>query len=283
MDENNIFTIMPMAQSIDLSAGQTYDGVITVVNPANSEADFPYYVSVTPYGVSKDGTKTSLISGSERTAISKWITIDEPKGILHPNEKREIKFSIKVPDSAPPGGQYATIAVASDPDAKASDDFNIQNIYEMASVIYATVAGDIIHDGAIENNNIPGFTFSTPIQISATLSNNGNVHENAYINVAVSNFFTGQVILPNDQNMGTYTETILPETTREVSREIGNIPFLGVINVKQDITYAGQTSTVEKAIIICPVWFIAAVIIVLTALGITITRLVKRHRQKYMI
>ena len=71
MDKSNTFTIIPMAQSIDLNAGQTYEGAITVINLANSEIDFPFYVSVTPYGVSKDETKTSLISNSERTAISK--------------------------------------------------------------------------------------------------------------------------------------------------------------------------------------------------------------------
>ena len=45
MDSSNIFTVTPMSQQIELEAGQTYVGYVTVANPANASADFNYQVN----------------------------------------------------------------------------------------------------------------------------------------------------------------------------------------------------------------------------------------------
>ena len=81
MDKSNVFTVLPMAQSISLKAGQVYEGSITVVNPSDATADFPYQANVTPYGVSNEGYEADLVTDSDRTAISKWIEIEEPTGV----------------------------------------------------------------------------------------------------------------------------------------------------------------------------------------------------------
>lgn len=279
MDKSNVFTVLPMAQSISLKAGQVYEGSITVVNPSDATADFPYQANVTPYGVSNEGYEADLVTDSDRTAISKWIEIEEPTGVVHPNESKEIKFTIKVPNNAPAGGQYATIAVSSNPDEGSNDGVTIQNVYEIASIIYATVDGEIVHEGQIVENRIPGFVVSTPITIGAYLRNDGNVHENATFTITVSDFFTGRVILPTENNDGQYVETIMPETERYVEREISDVPTLGVIKVTQAINYNGETSTIEREIVICPIWFMAIIFLTIAAIITAITLIIKKHRR----
>ena len=200
MEDNNenMFTLMPMSQSINLKPGETYEGSITVVNPTDAKSDFAYKVSVTPYGVSGEDYTAILDPQyiTERTSMSKWIKIEEPTGKVKPNESKEVKFTIKVPENAAGGGQYATIAVTSDQEASGSDGVAVQNVFEMASIIYATIDGEIIHEGSILENNVPQFVTSAPITLSARIENKGNVHETATFTIEVSDFFTGNVILP---------------------------------------------------------------------------------------
>lgn len=277
---DNIFTVLPMSQEFDLAAGQEYNGSIKIVNPADAKEDFQYKVGVSPYGVNGDEYEADLATKTNRTQIADWITIDESTGSLKPNETREIQFRIKVPENAPAGGQYAAITVSSNDDIQAGDGVAVKNIFEMASLIYANVEGETIHSGAIKENTVPGFVTSTPVTVTAELTNDGNVHENAAFRLTVKNAITGETILPTADNDGQFSELIMPETTRVVSREINNLPIIGVVNVSQTIYYNGETSTMEQSIVICPVWFMVAVGVTIGAIVTLITRLVIRHKRK---
>lgn len=279
-NEDNIFTVTPMSQSISLTPGEVYEGSITVINPSYATSDFNYKVGVTPYGVSGETYVADLLSESDRTAISKWIEIAEPTGTIAPNESREVKFKITVPQNVPAGGQYATIAVSSDNDAKDSGS-TVQNVFEIASIIYADVAGETIHGGEILENNIPAFALTNPVIISALLTNTGNIHENAIFTITATDLFTGNVILPTEEVTGRYSETIMPETTRYVERELKDFPAIGVVKVTQTIVYNGQTSSEEKNIIICPVWLMIIIIVALSTIISLITALlIKKYRRK---
>ena len=284
-DENtNAFTIMPMNQKISLSPGEVYEGHITIINPSYATEDFTYKAAVTPYSVADEEYTADLLSESDRTAISKWITIEEPTGTVKPNESQDIKFTIRVPKNAPAGGQYGTIAVSSNQDDSSANGISVQNVFEIASIIYADVAGETIHDGEILGNNIPSFVLTNPVKITAELTNNGNVHETAVFTVTVSDAFTGRVILPTEENTGRYTEVIMPETTRYTEREISDLPALGIVKVTQTIDYNGQTSTTERQIIICPVWFMILVFLTLAAIVTALVIIVKkRHRKRIVV
>ena len=283
---NNMFTVLPMSQRISLQAGQTYKGEITIVNPADATEDFVYKATVAPYGVIENDHADytiDLAGESSYTAISKWIKIDEPTGSIKPNESKEVHFTITVPENAPAGGQYAAIAIASDQAETGGEGVTVQNVFEMASIIYGTVNGETVHEGEILENNVPGFIVNPPANLSAMISNKGNVHEDATFVITVSDFFTGNVILPTEEDDGTYSEIVMPETTRYIEREVNNLPALGVVKVSQTIYYQGEASTVEKEIIICPIWFMALVALTIGAIVATIVQLVKKHQKKAIV
>lgn len=282
-ENNNAFTVMPMNQRISLAPGEIYEGSVTVINPSYATADFSYIAEVTPYGVSGEEYTADLLTESDRTAISKWIEIEEPTGIVHPNESKEIKFKITVPTNAPAGGQYATIAVSSNNDVAEQEGVLVQNVFEIASIIYANVAGETVHDGEIVENNIPAFVLANPVKLTAILTNNGNIHENAIITISATDYFTGRVILPTEEFDGRFSETIMPDTTRYIEREVNDLPAIGVVKITQTINYNGQTSTEEHNVIICPIWFIALILAVLGAITFAIICLVKRHHRRVSI
>ena len=282
-ESTNAFTIMPMNQKISLNPGEVYEGYITIINPSYATEDFVYKAEVTPYSVADEEYTADLLSESDRTAISKWITIEEPTGSVKPNESKEIKFTIKVPQNAPAGGQYGTIAVSSNQDSSNANGVSVQNVFEIASIIYADVAGETVHDGEILENNVPSFVLNNPVKITAMLTNKGNVHETAIFTITVSDVFTGRVILPTEENTGRYSEVIMPETTRYAEREVSDLPALGVVKVTQTIDYNGQTSTTEKQIIICPVWFMALVLLTLASIFAAVVIIVKKRHRKGIV
>lgn len=280
---NSSFTVLPMSQRFSLEAGKSYTGKISIVNPADATEDFHYIMSVSPYGVMGEDYTADLVTVTNRSEIVKWIKISEPSGSVKPNETKEVEFTITVPENAPAGGQYAAIAVSSNDTATASEGVAVNNVFELASLVYATVAGETKHQGEILENNVPGFVVQTPVTLSALISNEGNVHEDATFIISAKNVFTGQVILPTEDNEGRYNELIMPETTREITREINNLPALGVIKINQTIYYQGDVKTVEKDVIICPIWFMLLVGVTILAIIAAIVGTVKKHKRKIAI
>ena len=282
MDGTNFFTVTPMSQRISLEAGKTVEGTISVINPNDSVDDLKYKAYVAPYGVVGDGYEADLTTDSKYNQIKEWITIENPTGTIEPNKTGEIKFKIKVPGSAPAGGQYAAIVITRDDDTKATDNgVAVRDIFEMASLIYADVAGETVRKGEILSNEIPGFVANPPIVLSAQISNEGNSHENATVIIKATNFFTGDVIVEGNTEDAYYSEIIMPETTRYVTREINEgLPLLGAVKVEQTIYYRGSSSTEEKTVIICPIWFLLLVIASVAVIIATIVMIVRKHKKK---
>ena len=278
--ESNTFSITPMSQSFSLYPGKSYKGSIKIVNYNDSKDDLHYKVSISPYGVVGEDYTADLTTTTGRNEIAKWITVDEPTGVVAPNATKEVTYTIKVPETAVSGGQYATIGVSSNPDQ--SKDM-VTNVFELASVIYAEVAGNNTRGGSIINNIVPVFTFNPDAEISTTIDNTGNVHDYATIEVKVNNFFTGDVIFPTEEDEGTFSEIIMPETTRHINRKISNLPALGVVHISQSVNYNGETSLVEKNLIICPIWFLLLVIATIAALITVIVLKVRRHKRSKVV
>ena len=206
-----------------------------------------------------------------------------PTGSLKPGEQKEVEFIITVPESAPAGGQYASILVTEN-NQNYSSGSTINGVFEIASLVYATVAGETYHSGEILENNVPGFVMSTPISVGSLLVNNGNVHESAITLLQVKNSITGEVILSKDQNGGRYSEAIIPETMRRTDYKIDNLPAVGVVEVTQTVYYGGETSVETKNVVICPLWFMAVVAILIGVIvSIIVIKMKKRRLKKSVI
>ena len=280
MNSTNEFSVTPMNQMVDLDPGETYTFSITILNPANSTENLDYKISAAPYSVTSETYDADVATMTDHTRMADWITIPEPTGTLTPNETRGIELTIQVPEDAPGGGQYAAIIVGVDNENKTHDNIGVTNVLEVASIVYAKVSGDIYHKGEVLENNVPGFSAIAPLTVSSLINNFGNMHETAEITITATNFFTGEVYVSRDLDNGVYNELIMPDTTKYISKEIGDLPLVGVVTVKQDIYYNYAISTVEKNVIICPIWFLALISLTLIAIIASIVRSVREHRKK---
>ena len=266
-----------MGEVKPLTAGETTTGTITVINQQNSNEPFSFKVSVAPYGVKGDSNDADLVTETEMTQLAKWVTLETTSGTLEPGESKEINYTIKVPADAPGGGQYAAIVVSSD--NKSEDPAMVEYVYEMASIIFGEVAGETHHEGSIVKHTVPGFSTTPNISTDVVLENNGNIHEHARVNLTVTDFFSGEDIFSTEESETPTTEIVMPYSTRNIIRDLTNLPSLGVVTVKETITYLGKTDPIEKHIIICPLWFLALVLFTLGAIIAAIVDRVRDHRR----
>lgn len=283
MDNSNMFTITPMSQRVSLDAGSTYEGYITVANPANAAEDFHYKVGVSAYNVVDEQYTADFLTESERSQIVDWITIEDPTGVLKPNETAKVHYKIDVPSTAPAGGQYAAFVVSSNISEISADSISINNIFEMASILYAKVKGDIIHKGEILSSDVPGFVTTTPIVASATVRNDGNIHETAKISLEVRSYFSAGQIYPAAGESGMVEEIIMPGTTRHITRDISNISPLGVYDVIQTVNFLGNSERTHQVVVACPVWFMALTLVTIISVIVAIVFSIKRHRRKHIV
>ena len=280
MERDNTFSVTPMNQMIELRPGEVFLTSITVVNSVNSAGEFSYKAYVVPYNVLSGEYDVDVTTMTGRTQLADWVTILNPTGTLAPNETAEVELEIQVPENVAAGGQYAAIVVGVDDEkSRTQSGMTIRNVKEIASVIYANVEGETIHGGRVLENNIPGFAATVPVKVEAIIENTGNTHEVAEVTIAASNLLTGETILPTEFDDGKYSEIVMPETTKFVTREINGLPMLGIVKISQSIYYNYAISTEEKVVVICPIWFMALMAVTLVAIVAKIAGTIRKHKK----
>ena len=277
-----------MSFNINLREGQEYTDSLKIVNPADSDSPLHYEVSVLPYSVVGEGYTADLATETQRTQIAKWITIEDSEGEIQPNSSKDIEYTIKVPEGVPSGGQYAAIAVTAIPDSKAGAENSVSfnSVYELTSLIYANVNGKTTYGGRIIENDIPGFSSTPDVTVGAMVENTGNTHGNATIMLNVTDILRNEEIFSSDidTDENVFSEVVMPETTRYITREINNLPSLGLVKIEQTIRFNGEVSEKENVVFIAPFWFIVlaalTAVVLLTAIITVVIKDIRHHGHK---
>lgn len=286
---STMFSVSPMSQAIKLLPGENYVGSIQIANLSDADEEMQYEITVVPYNVVGENYAIDSSEIKKGSQIAAWTSISETNVTAQPNETKTIDFTINVPLDAPGGTQTAALVVTPVNNQTQNSGVGINSTFAMNSVIYANVAGETREGGEILENNLPTFAITTPVQASAQLSNTGNVYETATFEIAATNTLTGEKInlvdsTDNEDNGNdTFHEIIMPETTRLVTREVGNLPLVGVVRLEQTIEYAGQTSVATQQLWICPIWFMASVAAVLMVLIMLVVMIVRKIRHRKII
>ena len=174
--------------------------------------------------------------------------------------------------------------VSSDDKETPSGGLSVDNVFEIASIIYANIEGETIRDGEVTSNSIPGFVTALPIRVSATFTNNGNAHEIARATLEVRNVFSATPIYPQPGESSALNEVIMPETSHYLAREINGVSPLGIYEITQTIDYIGKTYQLKQIVVVCPIWFMLLTALTITAVVAAIVHRVKIwHRKKRVV
>ena len=286
-DMDTVMTISPPKQKMILVPGEVYENTISVSNPSDSESDLSYYVSVGSFNLGKDenGNNTDYESSdvdtiTSRNQIMDWITLGKKEGTVAPGEKDPIPYTIRVPENAPAGGQYASIIVQNGTKGEegGGGNVNIVNEVRFATTIIAEVAGETVDKGQILENNIPSFLLSNNLEATSLVKNEGNVHTDAEYILQVWPLLSDEEICTNEEEPE--TSLIMPDTERYHALSTKDmkgcaLPTLGIFRAKQSVKIFNETSVVERTIIICPLWLLFLILFIIIALIIWVMTRVK--------
>lgn len=286
-------TISPMNQQIILVPGESYTGSVKVANPSSSDLPLKYRVQIGSFNLVQDeNSENKENSGVVNTdtitsynQIMDWITVDQTEGEVQPNETKVVTFTINVPEDAPAGGQYASLVFQNDTlDQQGGGGVSIQNQVQIASLIYATVAGETQEEGEILSNDIPGFVTTRPLQTESRVHNSGNVHTYASYVLQVWPLGSEQEICTNEEKP---TTVLVMPGAQQYHRESCDFPkghgksyVAGIFKVRQTVRIFGQERVMERTVFLCPAWLVAVSIVVIVVLVCTIVYFVRKHKRE---
>lgn len=250
--------ISPVEQSFLLIPGETFRSTIKVQNTGSRS--FNYQLSATPYSVTDSKYTPDYSTVKSYSTLSSWITFDWETGVANPNDSIEVPFTINVPKDVPSGGQYAAIiAQTIRPESDGPEgSIGITNVVRAAMLLRATIPGNTREEGAIIENNVPSFLFTTPITVSSIVKNTGNIHAEAKYALQVFPLFSNEEVYTTEENPD--TRTILPETSRFHTVSWDGAPQLGLFRVVQTISFLDKTSETSRILFICPMWFLLIIL-----------------------
>lgn len=247
------------AEIEEMQPGKSYDGVFKVQNTGGKDLD--YAITITPYSVKDD--KYALDSDTETayTQMKDWITLSQDSGKLSPNDAEEIKYTIRVPQDAPAGGQYALINIRLVQENDSNSGATITANKQIGFRLLGEIEGNTRRTGKVTEQNIPSILFNPPISATSVVENTGNTHITASSVLRVFPLFSNEEVYTNEDSP--YEVTVLPETSRYNSISWDDAPHLGIFRVEQTVTIADDTQTIKKTVFLCPIWLIFIILLII--------------------
>ena len=118
-------------------------------------------------------------------------------------------------------------------------------------------------------------SFGAPLTVSSRVKNEGNVHTDAKYVLQIYPLFSDTEVYTNEEDP--MESLILPESERYNTLSWDEAPMVGIFKVRQTISIFGDTSTVERIVIICPLWLMFVIVV---AIGLGIFWLVSRSKNR---
>lgn len=240
-----------------LEPGQTYSDTFKVKNTGQESFDFE--ITFESYNITDEDYSTDYETRTQFNEIIDWLSVDTEKGTVKSGSEAEITYSFTVPDDAHGGAQIGTIMVTMS-DVQDDQTEGIQAVRRLGYIVFGNVNGDIIETANILENKIPGFLFRAPIYAESIVENTGNIYSNASYTLQVFPLFSDEEVFTNEEDPE--KQVIFPETKRYNKVAWEGSPQLGIFRVRQTVKLFDETSTEEKLVFICPIWFLFIVILV---------------------
>jgi hypothetical protein len=180
----NALSVSPLKQTIVLSPGDEKIISIEVLNDSNDFANFlpevDSFVANPTNGIPKFGAESEAL---------KWVTFDNKKMLLNPNQTGNFNFKIKVPQSAEPGAYYLGLFARSFPD---SGQVGLSS--RVGSLFFLYIEGEVLEqliqtDFKVEKN----IFFKPEFNFLLKLKNTGTIHVSPVGYVTIKNIFGNEV------------------------------------------------------------------------------------------
>lgn len=242
-------SISPLRSELKAEPGKTAKGKVAVGNP--SKEPITVSLAVKTFSVANLTYDYTFGSGD----ASGWVSLDNATVTIKPGETAKINYTVTVPAKATPGGYYFAV-FASTTVSGAGEPGTVQ----AASLVYMTVAGELVRTSVMQNASLPVFVTGGEIPYSFDVKDTGNVHFTAY--------FYGQTeaLLLGKQTEAGASHLLMPDAVRTVHSTIPSPLLPGIYKVEYGykVDFANIVTSQTGYIVYFPPWaFIALLFVVL--------------------
>lgn len=237
-------SLYPVSFRYDIPRGSSQAGVITVTNP--SDVALSLQVETENFTGGDGGTVEYAPDGA-RFGLLSWMSVDKTPFTLGPGQKKEVPFTITVPENAEVGGHYGTILFRASGAGEAGGGSAIGVSGRIGSIILVSVPGDAKKSGSLVGVSAPGFVQYGPLSLNATYKNTGSVH---YVTKGTATFtgLFGRREVPFEE------KTILPDVQRDTAAKLDKTWLIGPVFMKATLEAGdGTTQTLSATTFAFPV------------------------------
>lgn len=199
--------LTPPKFEFNAKPGETINDVIKITN--NDSTPLVLNAEAQDFVASGETGQPAFISPEKNDAaisLAKWINVNNgQQTTILPGEKKEIPFTISVPETAEPGGKYGTIFFF-----PPSEGGQVAIVQKIGTLLLVRVAGEVKEEGKLETFGAFDVSMSgeevgksssrffyevLPVNFSVRYHNSGNVHVKPEGKIEMYNMF-GQKLNP---------------------------------------------------------------------------------------
>lgn len=284
-------SITPVSKVFQLASSSEYDASFKVNNMGDADMKIEVYSAPYAYVYSdeEDTYKLGFNTENNFTQMSRWIRIKDAEGnyvqkptfTIPPHQELEVFYKVTTPASIPAGGQYAVIFAHTLTSVVSAN--GIKTEASPGLVVYGrSTEGETIISSSISNMEIKQ-TAETDEGTKnlfngfAKVKNDGNVDFTATGVLKVEGILSG-VHYETPSNMGRVS--VIPDTELAISDKWEETPDFGIFKVTWTVTAGENTETVEKTIVLIPVYMILIMIMLLTFVIVWIIMMARKRKER---
>lgn len=268
--------------SYQVEPGQVINDEYLVSNSGSTSADITVYAT-DAYNL-ENGDFGLLDSSSEPKDVGTWVTLDGgAKRIsitLAPGESRVIPFTVNVPADASPGDHAGGMIISS-----LTDSAQVKLDRRIATRLYLRVKGEVtalMTVSSISANYVPTFNpFAGTVNITFTLTNNGNVSLGANTAAVVKGLFG----IPLSGVTRDSVPEMLPGTSRSMTVSVEGVgqwiflnPTVSIAGtIDEDAINPGPLPTAERDV---PLFVPPLALLLIAAVAAGVYFLVRWRRKR---
>lgn len=284
--------ISPLIYEKTVVPGEVRDESLKVTNIATYDKTLKLLVKDFKAEGEEGRAKLFEPGTEEGNYLSAWIIASTTTFRFKANEEQEIKFQVKVPANAGPGGYYGALVMGTIPgdvEVQSEDKgAGISIAEQTAALLLFRVAGEVEEEALIKDFKTDKQIYPTPanVEFLTRIENSGNVHVKPYGWIEVKNMFgeTKQKIEFNKK-----LANVMPKTFRkykngwEAKTGFGRYTASIVLNYGVSTSQGGEgvsSLTTETVFWIIPWKIVVPIILSLLLLIIGMALLVKFYKNK---
>ena len=213
--------ISPVSFELTGEPGDVIENFVKVYNPS---PDSVVGVKMEVEDISPTGETGGVVVEAPETesySLARWIYCEPREFDLHPKEEKTVKFTIRIPENAEPGGHYGSVLAGAKGIAGGGGTGALV-VQRVGALVLLTVPGEMIEKLTVKEFSAPRYSEYGPIPFTLKFENQGTVHVKPVGSITIADFM-GKKIAEVEFS----SKTVLPDAIRKIEAEWNKKWLLG--------------------------------------------------------